>query len=171
MLINRLRQPRDNHGGPVLKNHPKWPLLYIGVTAAVFSMQTVPRVAYAQLTGPVSVPWDLNGTWYTGLREIPFISIAPQYLANVAQTIYVDVDVQSDANNNLFQAAACDQSWSGSSLVCNVFSTYSGTGYQDFQLAGFSTLGENGAGLSYWDYYYVNVFDVNTFGILGAGFD
>ena len=59
------------------------------------------------------------------------------------------------SSNETLTVSACEQSYSGISLVCNSATPPNSAGSSDFPFQGFSTL--SGTSQSLWDYYYVAI--------------
>jgi hypothetical protein len=88
----------------------------------------------------------------------PFISdYSSEYdsfMGNDNPTIFIDYHVSSTSSGGYTGGGACRQSWTGSSVACGDFAETSGTGEQDLELPGFSTIGGTA---SSWDYYYLQM--------------
>ncbi len=132
-------------------NKPRCFRIVICLAAAVF----VSWCARAEATHLIS--WVITGSHgcsggntlhaYCGFSSLPPTDSG----ANV-QNITANVYVPSLAHAS---ARACDQSWSGSSLHCSIWTVSTTTGVVNLHVTGFSAI--SGATLSAWDYYYTEI--------------
>jgi hypothetical protein len=157
---------------------------HLGLIAgfAFGAVLTGTRVASATLPGPSTVPAAAcphtrtsTSTTYGGSLSSPGVTVTLYYdtwtcpfqsvgsWANLSTTWggpnvgigFLDYTFASGTSNDTVTVRACEQSFSGLSLVCNSATAPSPAGSSDFEFQGFSTL--PGTTQSLWDYYYVSI--------------
>jgi hypothetical protein len=158
--------------------------IVLGVALASAVMGSVSN-ADAYLGGIVSMP---SPTWETPSEEVtdvdmPFISMAPNYLGANNSQIYVDAYVPAGTTLCAF---ACDAADDGMTIACGSTAetptTWAGSGsgwgtLSDIPVSGFAYI--SGATLGSSDYYWVNIWTDGcpgnaggaSFTLLGVGYD
>ena len=98
----------------------------------------------------------------------PFISDSDTYYGGSNGTIYLDYHVSASGAGEVTYAAACRQSYTGSTLACGTASSTTGTGAHDLDVFGFDTI--SGTPTIY-DYFYVSISTSETVDVVyGAGY-
>jgi hypothetical protein len=154
----------------------RWLLPAFFSLAALFTHAQVK----AAMSGPVSIPIQSfihttstvqespmgPGGWVIDTYHYwtaPFISMNNQGLttanwgAAAADRAYVDYSYATATANHIIYYNVCEQSYGGSTLICNGANGANTQGWHEATGPAFSGLAAKGASGSVWDYYYVIV--------------